>query len=36
MRLHWRGFDGGAEARDAITSFLGRVRARARPLRAEG
>jgi hypothetical protein len=35
MRLHWRGFDGGAEARDAITSFLGRVRGRARPLRAE-
>jgi hypothetical protein len=31
MRLHWRGFDGGAGARQAIDEFLGRVRARARP-----
>lgn len=30
MRLHWRGFDGGAEARDAIASFLDDVRGRAR------
>ncbi len=29
MRLLWRGFDGGAEARDAIASFLERVRERA-------
>jgi Family of unknown function (DUF5947) len=29
MRLLWRGFDGGAEARDAVSSFLGRVRERA-------
>jgi Family of unknown function (DUF5947) len=35
MRLHWRGFDGGAEARDAIAGFLGRVRARARHLKDE-
>lgn len=32
MRLHWRGFDGGAEARQAIDEFLGDVRGRARPL----
>jgi hypothetical protein len=30
MRLHWRGFDGGSEARDSITAFLAGVRARAR------
>ncbi|HEX6931585.1 MAG TPA: DUF5947 family protein [Streptosporangiaceae bacterium] len=29
MRLHWRGFDGGAEARQAIASFLDTVRSRA-------
>jgi hypothetical protein len=28
MRLEWRGFDGGAEARESIAAFLGRVRAR--------
>jgi Family of unknown function (DUF5947) len=32
MRLHWRGFDGGAEARASIAEFLARVRSRARPL----
>lgn len=32
IRLHWRGFDGGAQARQAIASFLESVRARARPL----
>ncbi len=31
MRLHWRGFDGGAEARQSIADFLGQVRSRARP-----
>jgi hypothetical protein len=29
MRLLWRGFDGGAEARDAVASFLESVRERA-------
>jgi Family of unknown function (DUF5947) len=32
MRLQWRGFDGGAEARASIEEFLDRVRSRARPL----
>jgi hypothetical protein len=32
MRLEWRGFDGGAEARQSIAAFLERVRARARDL----
>ncbi len=31
MRLHWRGFDGGSEARASIAAFLDRVRAQARP-----
>lgn len=31
MRVSWRGFDGGTEARDAIAAFLARVRQRARP-----
>jgi Family of unknown function (DUF5947) len=35
MRLYWRGFDGGAEARQSIAEFLGNVRSRARPLRKE-
>jgi Family of unknown function (DUF5947) len=35
MRLHWRGFDGGAEARQSIASFLETVRARSRDLRRE-
>jgi hypothetical protein len=30
MRLHWRGFDGGTEARNAISEFLARVRSRSR------
>jgi hypothetical protein len=30
MRLHWRGFDGGAEARASIEEFLDDVRSRAR------
>lgn len=30
MRLYWRGFDGGTEARQSIDAFLTRVRARAR------
>jgi Family of unknown function (DUF5947) len=32
MRLEWRGFDGGAEARQSITAFLERVRERSRDL----
>jgi hypothetical protein len=36
MRLYWRGFDGGEDARESIAAFLDRVRARARPLRPEG
>jgi Family of unknown function (DUF5947) len=35
MRLHWRGFDGGSEARDSIASFLATVRDRARPFSQE-
>jgi hypothetical protein len=35
MRLYWRGFDGGAEARQSIAEFLGNVRSQARPLREE-
>jgi hypothetical protein len=30
MRLHWRGFDGGAEARQSIADFLGQVRSQVR------
>jgi hypothetical protein len=30
MRLYWRGFDGGAEARASITDFLDKVRSRAK------
>ncbi len=33
MRLHWRGFDGGSEARASIAEFLGTVRSRARAFR---
>ena len=33
MRLYWRGFDGGAEARASIADFLDKVRSRARPFR---
>ena len=32
MRLHWRGFDGGEEARESIAGFLSQVRSRARSL----
>src|SRR5262245_15362880 len=35
MRLHWRGFDGGAEARQAIAEFLENVRDRAVPVDQE-
>jgi hypothetical protein len=35
MRLLWRGFDGGAEARQSITDFLDRVRERSRDFRPE-
>jgi hypothetical protein len=35
MRLYWRGFDGGAQARAAITDFLADVRSRARDLAAQ-
>ncbi|MGP3998963.1 DUF5947 family protein [Streptomyces sp. 8N706] len=31
MRLHWQGFDGGAEARADLAAFFERVRDRARP-----
>lgn len=33
MRLTWRGFDGGSEARASIAEFLGDVRTRARALK---
>jgi hypothetical protein len=33
MRLYWRGFDGGTEARDSIATFLAGVRKRARHFR---
>jgi hypothetical protein len=32
MRLHWRGFDGGEESRQALESFLDDVGSRATPL----
>lgn len=32
LRLHWRGFDGGAEAQRILTDFLAGIRERARPL----
>jgi hypothetical protein len=35
MRLHWRGFDGGAEARASIDEFLATVAARSRAYRPE-
>jgi hypothetical protein len=35
MRMLWQGFDGGAEARQAIGEFLGSVRSRARDYTAE-
>jgi hypothetical protein len=36
MRLHWRGFDGGTEARQSIADFLAMVRSRARDFSQEG
>jgi hypothetical protein len=35
MRLLWRGFDGGGEARESLTQFLDTVRRRARRLDRE-
>jgi Family of unknown function (DUF5947) len=35
MRLQWRGFDGGAEARQSIAGFLDGVRARSRDIGRE-
>jgi hypothetical protein len=35
MRLYWRGFDGGSEARESIAEFLDGVRSRARSLPQE-
>jgi hypothetical protein len=32
LRLHWRGFDGGAEAQRLLADFLAGIRERARPL----
>jgi Family of unknown function (DUF5947) len=32
LRLHWHGFDGGAEVRQTLTAFLADLRRRARPL----
>ena len=32
LRLHWRGFDGGAEAQRILRGFLADIRQRARPL----
>lgn len=34
MRLTWRGFDGGQEAREALDDFFAKVDARSRPVRA--
>lgn len=33
LRRHWRGFDGGDDARRELEQFFGDLRARARPLR---
>jgi hypothetical protein len=33
VRLHWKGFDGGQEAWEAIDSFFSQLRERARPVR---
>jgi hypothetical protein len=35
MRMLWRGFDGGSEARQSITEFLTGVRSRARAFSQE-
>jgi hypothetical protein len=34
MRMTWRGFDGGQEARAALDDFFAKVDARSRPVRA--
>ena len=34
LRMHWTGFDGGAEARQTSTDFFARVRAHSRPIRS--
>jgi len=34
VRLHWRGFDGGVDARRVIDAYFADLRAAARPLRA--
>lgn len=31
LRLHWRGFDGGEDARRAVAAFFGRLRTRGEP-----
>jgi hypothetical protein len=36
MRLHWRGFDGGEEARASIAAFMASVRSRARAFEPAG
>jgi len=36
MRLHWKGFDGGTEARADLTEFFRMIEDRARPLPDEG
>ena len=36
MRMLWRGFDGGTEARASIGEFLAGVRARARDTARQG
>ena len=36
LRLHWTGFDGGAEVREDLTTFLGGLRRRAVTLEREG
>ncbi len=35
MRMLWRGFDGGSEARQSIAEFLKSVRSRSRAFRQE-
>jgi hypothetical protein len=36
VRMHWKGFDGGQEAWEAIDGFFDAVRERSRPLAREG
>jgi len=35
MRMLWKGFDGGTEARQSIDEFLGEVRSRAKAFSQE-